>query len=93
MTKLGRRGRDCTPEGPSRTLEAKKGSSVTCDCTKVGSTTLASPFRPRRHASANSAPAYAIDSVAEPCGAADHNQTLMNSDTEGRDTRHQHHRF
>jgi hypothetical protein len=33
----------------------------------VYSSTSGSPFRPLRQASAKSAPAYAIDSVAEPC--------------------------
>ena len=57
-----------SPLGPRRTLEEKKGSSeTTLDSTKVYSSTSGSPFRPRKHASANSAPAYAMDRVAEPC--------------------------
>lgn len=56
-----------SPLGPRRTLEEKKGSSeTTLDSTKVYSSTSGSPLRPRKHASANSAPAYAMDSVAEP---------------------------
>lgn len=53
--------------GPKRTREEKKASSgTTLDSTKVNSSTLGSPLRPLKHASANSAPAYAMDSVAEP---------------------------
>ena len=40
------------------TLEAKKGSSVTVDCTNEHSTTSGTPFSPLRQASANMAPAY-----------------------------------
>lgn len=40
------------------TLEAKKGSSVTVDCTNVHSTTSGTPFSPFRQASAKMAPAY-----------------------------------
>ena len=55
------------PVGPSLTLEEKKGSSdTTLDSTKVYSSTSGSPLRPRMHASAKRAPAYAMDSVAEP---------------------------
>ena len=58
--------------GPSLTLEEKKGRpGTTVDCTKVYSSTPGSPLSPRRHASANSAPAYAIDSVADPCKCFD----------------------
>ena len=40
------------------TLEAKKGSSVTVDCTNEHSTTSGTPFSPLRQASAKMAPAY-----------------------------------
>ena len=54
--------------GPSLTLDEKKGSpGTTLDCTNAYSSTFGSPLSPRRHISANSAPAYAIDSVADPC--------------------------
>jgi len=39
-------------------LEAKKGNSVTVDCTKEHSTTSGTPFRPFKHACAKTAPAY-----------------------------------
>jgi hypothetical protein len=40
------------------TLEAKNGNSVTVDCTKEHSTMSGTPFRPFKHASAKTAPAY-----------------------------------
>jgi hypothetical protein len=40
------------------TLEAKNGSSVTVDWTKVHSTMSGTPLRPFKHASAKTAPAY-----------------------------------
>lgn len=40
------------------TLEAKKGSSVTVDCTNEHSTTFGTPLSPFKQASANMAPAY-----------------------------------
>ena len=58
-----------TPSRPSVTLEAKNAASVILDSTYVHSTMLASPFLARKHASANKAPAYAIESVAEPLPA------------------------
>jgi len=39
-------------------LEAKNGNSVTVDCTKEHSTMSGTPFRPFKHASAKTAPAY-----------------------------------
>ena len=63
----GGRKRLCSPEGPKRTLEAKKGQLVISEATIVYSAVLGTPFRPRRQESANSAPAYAMDRVAEPC--------------------------
>jgi len=66
------------PLGPSLTFDAKNGSSVTLDSTKLHSTTFGSPLRPRKQASAKSAPAYAMDSVAEPChGSGTHVSTLV----------------
>ncbi|WVZ04500.1 hypothetical protein V8G54_025306 [Vigna mungo] len=46
-----------TPFFPSLTFEAKKGSSVTVDCTNEHSTTSGTPLRPLRQASAKRAPA------------------------------------
>mmetsp|Transcript_6500 Transcript_6500/g.24528 ORF Transcript_6500/g.24528 Transcript_6500/m.24528 type:complete len:229 (-) Transcript_6500:341-1027(-) len=57
------------PPGPSRTLVAKKGKSVTVEATYEHSYTSGSPERPRRHASAMRAAAYAMDRVAEPAPA------------------------
>ena len=55
------------PSVPSLTLVEKKESSGTMlESTYAYSSTLLSPLRPRKQASANSAPAYAIDNVAEP---------------------------
>ena len=50
-------------------LEKKSRPGTTEDDRYVHSTTLLWPFRPRSTASENSAPAYAIDSVAEPLPA------------------------
>ena len=56
------------PVGPSLTLDEKKGRpGTTVDCTNAYSSTFGSPLSPRRHISANRAPAYAMDSVADPC--------------------------
>jgi hypothetical protein len=53
----------------NQTGEAKKGSSVRWLSTYAHSTTSGSPSSARRHEAANSAAAYAIDSVAEPLPA------------------------
>ncbi len=63
------RARASTPLRPRRTGEAKKGSSVRWLSTYAHSTTSGSPSSARRHEAANSAAAYAIDSVAEPLPA------------------------
>mmetsp|Transcript_8751 Transcript_8751/g.18845 ORF Transcript_8751/g.18845 Transcript_8751/m.18845 type:complete len:222 (+) Transcript_8751:378-1043(+) len=55
-----------TPFLPRVTGEEKKGASVIFDSTKVHSVTPLSPERAAMTLSANSAPAYAIERVAEP---------------------------
>mmetsp|Transcript_45416 Transcript_45416/g.90921 ORF Transcript_45416/g.90921 Transcript_45416/m.90921 type:complete len:222 (-) Transcript_45416:279-944(-) len=55
-----------TPSLPSVTGDEKNLASVTVDSTNVHSLTPFSPSSARITQSANSAPAYAIDSVAEP---------------------------